>query len=137
VLSARTPIVVGMLDNTLKECSRCRVAKPHSEFGKNARMDDQLDYYCLDCRRANKLKQRYKVTPEDYDRMYEEQGGVCRICHKECCTGKRLAVDHCHETGKVRGLLCSNCNRGIGHLQDSVELLLRAADYLRNSQDPL
>jgi len=78
---------------------------------------------------ARDLK-RYKITPEQYGSMLEAQGGVCAICRQEDATGRRLSVDHSHETGKVRGLLCTNCNVALGHLQDNVALLLRAADYL-------
>ena len=68
--------------------------------------------------------------------MLEKQGGVCAICGgsepKDAGTGhrRRFAVDHCHETGRVRGLLCVNCNSGIGKLKDSPDLLRRALDYL-------
>lgn len=79
----------------------------------------------------NNLKQ-YGITPEDYDEMHAAQGGVCAICLGDCPTGRRLAVDHCHETGSVRGLLCLKCNTGIGKFGDSPELLLAAADYLES-----
>lgn len=66
--------------------------------------------------------------------MLGEQGGVCAICgQKETSTyrGKvrKLAVDHCHKTGRVRGLLCMNCNQGLGKFQHSHELLIKAATY--------
>jgi hypothetical protein len=77
------------------------------------------------------LKRKFNITKEQYDTMLHEQGGVCAIC-KGVCT-RALAVDHCHTTGKVRGLLCNNCNRGIGHLKDSVEILEAAINYLRRT----
>jgi hypothetical protein len=58
--------------------------------------------------------------------MREAQGGLCKICGKE----KRLVVDHCHETGQVRGMLCFSCNTGIGQLGDSVDMLKAAIAYL-------
>jgi hypothetical protein len=83
---------------------------------------------------------RYGLTPEDYDRMLQEQGGTCAICqlperYIDARTGetRRLAVDHCHITGKVRGLLCGRCNRSIGQFADDHERLLRAAAYLREA----
>lgn len=86
------------------------------------------------------LKRNYKITLEDYNRMAEEQGEVCGICGfkdvKIDKTGKswiqRLAVDHCHKSGKVRGLLCSGCNGGLGLLRDDVEILKKAIQYLTN-----
>ena len=78
---------------------------------------------------------KYGITYDDYIRMYTEQDGVCAICGKPETKVQsgilyQLAVDHDHATGKVRGLLCSNCNRGIGHLQDSIEILNKAVRYL-------
>ena len=76
--------------------------------------------------RRSRLK-TYGLTEADYEDMVEEQDGVCLICS---CTEDRLVVDHDHETGKVRGLLCRACNRGIGLLQDNPMILQKAADYL-------
>lgn len=80
--------------------------------------------------RRNKLLREYGITPEQYDEMLAQQGGVCAICELPCKTGKRLAVDHDHKSGRVRGLLCMNCNRGIGHFQDDARLTARATKYL-------
>lgn len=82
-------------------------------------------------RRRAKYKARYGVSLDEYNKMLEAQGGVCAICSGEP-TGKkqRLCVDHCHQTGKIRGLLCNECNVGIGRLKDSVELLVAAICYL-------
>ena len=75
------------------------------------------------------LKKMFGITIQDYDEMLESQNGGCKICG-----GKdksfRLAVDHCHGTGKIRGLLCSKCNRGIGCFKDSTDLLRKAIEYL-------
>jgi hypothetical protein len=79
------------------------------------------------------LKSRYNLTPEDFLKMVEYQQGVCAICKKPPKEGRNLDIDHNHKTGKVRGLLCNNCNRGLGHLQDSKELLHSALVYLTNT----
>jgi hypothetical protein len=76
------------------------------------------------------LRARYGITIEEYDQLLVLQEGVCAICKKSCTSGKRLAVDHDHESGIVRGLLCRKCNRGIGLFHDSLELLQSAANYL-------
>jgi uncharacterized Zn finger protein (UPF0148 family) len=82
------------------------------------------------------LRRFYGMTPEDYARMLEEQQGRCPICGstpdgERNCGRANFAVDHCHETGRVRGLLCNLCNRAMGFFGDSEELLRRAADYLK------
>lgn len=78
------------------------------------------------------LMRKYGITVEEYDRIYELQGGRCAICGTHQSELKKsLAVDHNHNTGEVRGLLCDNCNKGIGCLQDSTEVLDSASAYLR------
>ena len=79
--------------------------------------------------RNTKLKAAYGITEEDYQVMLARQHNVCAICfhHQRY---QRLAVDHDHKSGKVRGLLCSNCNRGLGHYFDSPQRLRQAAKYL-------
>lgn len=79
--------------------------------------------------------QKYRITPEQYDELLEKQGGLCAICQVHHSKfQRRLAVDHCHHTGKIRGLLCASCNSGIGKLQDDVEILKAALAYLGGSE---
>ena len=73
---------------------------------------------------------KYGLTPAAYEAKLIEQGGVCAVCRRADKSGKRLAVDHHHDTGRVRGLLCSNCNPGIGYFEESPELMRLAIDYL-------
>lgn len=80
--------------------------------------------------RKSRMLRTYGLTVEEYDEILETQGGVCAICQNECATGRRLAVDHDHETGIVRGLLCHTCNLGLGALKDDLSLLEAAAKYL-------
>lgn len=81
--------------------------------------------------RAWQLSQ-YGITPDDYAAFFSAQNGRCAICGTDTPSKRRVFfdVDHCHTTGKVRGLLCEVCNRAIGLLKDSPEMLRRAADYL-------
>ncbi|KIQ62398.1 hypothetical protein TR51_25470 [Kitasatospora griseola] len=79
--------------------------------------------------RRSRYRSRYGITPEDYDRLNTEQGGLCALCDRPE-ENRRLAVDHDHETGKVRALLCSRCNTGLGNLRDDPALMLRAAVYV-------
>lgn len=76
------------------------------------------------------LRSRWGLSLEDYTSMFEAQGGRCAICGDP--PGRMaLAVDHNHDTGQIRGLLCSACNTGIGGLKDRLETVLAAAEYLR------
>lgn len=76
----------------------------------------------------------YDISAEEYKILYEAQGGRCAICRRATGATRKLAVDHDHKTGKVRGLLCKPCNRyGLGFFaRDNPEVLERAAAYLRN-----
>lgn len=78
-------------------------------------------------------KSRYGITWAEYDAMLSAQGGVCAICLEVCPTGQRLCVDHDHETGAVRSLLCRRCNQGLGAFRDRPDLLDTAAAYLRSA----
>lgn len=80
------------------------------------------------------LKSRYGITLEDYARMLAEQGGTCAICFKEPDKGSVLDVDHCHDSLKVRGLLCRSCNLCLGRMNDDADTLRRAADYLETHE---
>jgi hypothetical protein len=74
------------------------------------------------------LKLVYKITEQEYNALYNKQDGACAICKTK---HPRLAVDHCHSTGTVRGLLCTKCNTGIGMFSDKYDLVKAAADYLQ------
>lgn len=136
----------------MKRCGKCKAAKAESEFGKDAARDDGLQPYCKPCRcklsrrayyanpekaHRDNLRARYGITREQYDVMLQTQGGKCAICRRaERARGpngpsRRLAVDHCHTTGRVRGLLCQGCNLGLGGFEDSEASLLAASAYLK------
>lgn len=82
--------------------------------------------------RRSRLKTKYNLTPEAWQTIFEIQGGVCAICKQPPNKSKPFHVDHNHTTGKVRGLLCSNCNVAIGMLQDSPTVAQSATDYLKS-----
>lgn len=78
------------------------------------------------------LKRLYGITLEDYNRLLTEQNSCCAICNlHETAHNGRLHVDHCHTTGKVRGLLCHGCNTGIGLFKESEDIMLKAIGYLK------
>lgn len=78
------------------------------------------------------LKTKYGITPEDYSRMMIAQDGVCAICRGVDVRGKKLAVDHNHVTGQVRGLLCGSCNSAIGLLKENPDRIARALSYIND-----
>jgi hypothetical protein len=75
------------------------------------------------------LQKNYGISLEEYRTLVEKQKGLCLICQK-APEDKALAVDHCHATGRVRGLLCIPCNVGLGNFKDDPKLLQKAAEYL-------
>lgn len=134
----------------MKICGKCKVEKSSEDFWKKKSRKDGLDAYCVECRKADRnpaWSQKHELNGFDltlaqYQQMVSERNGLCDICKEpeqvvDVRTGKvrNLAVDHCHITSKVRGLLCYRCNRAIGLLQDDPKRLLSAAAYLTGSQE--
>lgn len=137
----------------MRTCKVCGEEKPLAEYYTywDKRNQKHYNYHkCKVCHNADitarvkadpakvrlrhlkyKLRTEYHITLEDYEALLVEQNGLCAICNGEP-HGEFLSVDHNHETGKVRGLLCRNCNVGLGALKDSPDVLRRAADYLEN-----
>jgi len=111
------------------------IAEYSKNYGKNIRNNNP------DKAKDQHLKYGYGITIKEYKALLDNQNGLCAICleeekHKDKRTGKirSLAVDHDHTTGRVRGLLCSRCNRALGSFGDSIEILLRASKYLKRSK---
>ncbi len=140
-----------------KKCTKCGEEKPATikYFPSDKRNKSGIAARCRKCRQAYRkrwrkeinpeaakrlyrkahFKKLYNITIEDYDRMYFKQNGVCMTCGKPETTKnqwgiRRLSVDHDHKTGKVRGLLCTCCNRLIGLARDDVSTLKRIIEYL-------
>jgi hypothetical protein len=117
----------------MKQCSSCGAERPLTAFG--AHSNGKPRKQCKDCVTAAHYKRTYGITMDEYDTMYQNQKGVCKICslpqkHKQ---HNRLCVDHDHQTGEVRGLLCDACNRGLGYFKDDERLLEQAIEYLRTT----
>lgn len=134
----------------IKRCSRCKETQTANQFYRNKANKDGLDGWCKNChkarhveytprtreqRRSRVLVHNYGITFEQYDAMFQKQGGACAICgnpqpqaHKRA---KNLSVDHDHVTGKIRGLLCSGCNAGLGQFTDDIARLESAIAYLK------
>lgn len=96
---------------------------------------------CKKCRdKISNLNNRHNITEEYYNILFIKQNYVCKICNKPERVYRnnkllKLSVDHCHKTGKIRGLLCNNCNRGLGFFNDSSDLLRSASYYLENNNE--
>ena len=122
----------------MKRCPKCEKTLPRSDFHISKKAKTGLQSHCKSCVRKRKrdhhkrnLRERYNITPEDYENIAFEQDYKCAICNEPTTNPeRRLAVDHCHDTGHVRGLLCLTCNSGIGKLKDDPELVLAAYNYL-------
>ena len=114
--------------NSSKICSSCKQTMPISEFIKDAGRRDGFYVYCRDCDSDRARKRRYGLSKEQFEFMLESQNGVCAIC-KQTFDGTPQ-VDHSHETGLVRGLLCLCCNTGLARFKDSQDNIKRAFEYL-------
>lgn len=143
-----------------KKCACCQKIKPIDEFYKRGRCPKEKQQrhrsHCKEClsikaairwetdenfKQRGKdhayrysLKKNYGVTEADYLKILAEQNGVCKICQQNShLKSGRLALDHCHKTGRVRGLLCTRCNAGIGMFNDDLERIKKAIAYLEES----
>lgn len=114
----------------MKKCAGCGQTFDRASFYKRTSSSDGLSPYCHRCDLDKDLRKRYGIGVDEYDDMVGTQSGVCAICAQPCRTRARLSVDHCHETGRVRGLLCSRCNSFIGYADENEERLVAAAEYL-------
>lgn len=116
----------------MKKCYNCKKEKNLCEFNKSKKESGGYSFQCKICKKEETLKRRYGITIADYNRMFEEQEGKCLICTKhQSELTKALNIDHCHTTGKVRGLLCNTCNRSLGAFYDNIEILENAIKYLK------
>lgn len=116
-----------------RDCERAyHEARQTSAEVREARRADKRKYARSDRSRELRLGKLYGITLADYEAMLDAQGRCCAICSTDKPGGnaKHWHVDHCHSTGRVRGLLCSRCNLAIGQFNDDPELLIRACVYL-------
>ena len=140
----------------MKQCKKCSKEKLFTEFHKGSRNKDGYRPYCKECINntnrleydSNKAKSKYNyekdknfklkrtfgMSYQEYLNMLAAQQGCCAICGTNNPGVRAFAVDHCHNTGAIRGLLCGKCNTGIGSLQDDINILQRAIQYLENSK---
>jgi hypothetical protein len=119
-----------------KQAKYCKPACRHKAW--KVRNPDKVKTYqrTKEELRDSWYRTKYGITLEDYNQMFADQNGCCAICGVHQVEVKtRLAVDHCHETGVVRGLLCKRCNMGLGYFDDCAENLAKAIIYLQENND--
>jgi hypothetical protein len=121
------------------KCRECFKAYSREWKKNNKERKKELDknWYIAngEYRRAQIRQQKFGISAEQYKAMLQTQSELCGICGKHQSTfNKGLAVDHCHTSGKIRGLLCSYCNLMLGNSLDNIETLTKAIDYLRRNQ---
>lgn len=137
----------------MRHCKKCNTDKSLDQFSPDKRKKEGRAYTCRECnntrnksirqtkgfnfRKNRWLETEYGITLNEYNKMFLDQKGNCKICNKHQSEFKRaLNVDHCHNTGKIRGLLCDKCNRALGWFDDNIESLERAIKYLKPMPSP-
>jgi hypothetical protein len=141
----------------MKQCTVCKETKELDQFYNVKSTKDGKGYRCKECdnkarqkwsannpershlsQRQRNLKHRFGVDLEWYENQFKKQNYSCAICETKTnkTVGDRqfwnFSVDHCHDSGKIRGILCNNCNRALGLFQDNPELLKKAASYVES-----
>ena len=142
-----------MVGNLSKQCSKCKEVKSLESFHKDERNKDKKRSNCITCdREASKVwkeknkkhiaeynshykrEYTYGLSKQAYLELLEAQDNKCAICNTDQSKlSRKLVVDHCHTSNKVRGLLCSHCNVGIGMLKENEDNLMAAIQYLKGS----
>ena len=112
-----------------KKTEREFLNRPETKASKK-RVDKKRDAKAK--RKLLRRVRKYGLTLRKFFRMISDQCGRCKICGKKLDMGRHTHIDHCHTTGKVRGILCRGCNLGLGNLKDSVDILEKAIQYLRD-----
>jgi hypothetical protein len=113
-----------------KVCGTCNRNKPIDQFSRNG--GGRLRSSCKTCQRPFANARLYKLSIDEYETLYA--AGKCGICGTTEAGGRgRFHIDHCHASGKVRGILCLRCNTGLGSLGDNIESLKLAISYLVNA----
>lgn len=115
----------------MKKCSRCKIVKPKSEFWKDKSRKDGFCRQCKACMRERFRANDYGIDNGWYNKKFNEQQGCCAVCGIHQSELKRgFDIDHNHFTNQVRGLLCTNCNNGIGRFKENIQTLEKAIKYL-------
>jgi len=125
-------------DGRFPQCKVCKAGVDQKQYAKNASKRKALSKIHYDNNKdahaCRTLQRKYGISLEEYEELHKKQDGQCRICDTTAEeNGRRLAVDHNHKTGEVRGLLCDQCNVGLGKFKDSPTRLRAALNYLEET----
>jgi hypothetical protein len=132
-----------------KYCPKCKETKRITAFWRTKTRSDGRQMYCSDCQlvynreyrekhpekyqaysKTSRLRRKFGIGVKEYEQMLEAQGYICAVCREKCGTYRSLAVDHDHQTGEIRALLCRRCNATLGMVNESRLLLLKLIGYL-------
>jgi hypothetical protein len=118
-------------------CSQCEEPRHEDEFVRNKSKPGGRDSECLHCKQERELARKYGISLIQYQQLLHKQGGVCCVCmHEESQMRggipRALAVDHCHQCGAIRGLLCARCNKALGAFRDEPRDFAQSIVYLLN-----
>jgi len=128
-------------DISIKTCTKCKKTYPATSeyFHRHKMRRDGLDPWCKECKKryskSHYRYKKYKITNKKYDKMIEDQNGMCLICGRnfnKLHFPQHTHIDHDHKTGKIRALLCNNCNVILGNAFDNPLILINAIKYLKN-----
>lgn len=143
------------------KCSKCNKNKENTFFRKRNNSKSGFNYWCRECENTTQrgryikkvkkkssdedvllikqkafermLRHRYNIDIKKYNELLEEQNNSCKICNTPIIKGNNLVIDHCHNTLKVRGLLCRRCNTFLGYIEKSPNILNNSIKYLKES----
>ena len=153
--------IIDKIKDGKKLCTKCNRILSVDKFDKSSKRSNGLQLFCKECgykekknaydtyrkaevclsARKTRLKADYGMTIEQYDEMIKEQKGLCAICGRKPQKGGNqfvknfLVIDHDHKTGKVRGLLCSECNLGLSKFEDNPKYFENAIKYLKEHEE--
>jgi hypothetical protein len=127
----------------MKTCRRCGETKSLDAFSKCSKNSDGINNYCKRCKESmrspnkitkeqafeNKVKKNYGLTVLQVELLFKKANYCCQICGGT----KELCIDHDHSTYQIRGILCCDCNRGLGMMKDSIDILIKAIEYLKQA----
>lgn len=144
-LKEKTLKIDQLLNDGFIKCIGCKEVKSITDYFSDASRKRGFSQRCKACdterakypRKVHQLFALYGLTIEDHIKMIDNQSNKCLICSIDFATlnSKHVHVDHCHETGKIRGILCKNCNHGIGNFKDNLLFLQNAITYLTISNN--
>lgn len=116
----------------VKKCGSCQLEKPDEDFARHRKRPTGRQDWCRPCMTGANRTWRYgsEFTPEVFEALLASQDYQCGICGGALTLDRNTHVDHCHITGQIRGVLCGQCNTGLGLFRDDPELLTQARNYL-------